>query len=53
MKCTQSYFECFLIWVSQVALVIKNSPANAVDVRDMGFIPEWGKSPGAGHSNPF
>ena len=33
--------------------MIKNSPVNAVDVRDMGLIPEWGKSPGAGHGNPF
>ena len=28
------------IWASQVALVLKNPPANAGDIRDMGSIPE-------------
>ena len=40
-------------WVSQVVLVIKNLPVNAGDLRDMGLIPEWGRSPGGGHDNPF
>ena len=34
--------------VSQVALVIKNPPANAGDVRDAGSIPGLGKSPEEG-----
>ena len=34
---------------SQVALVVKNLPANAGDIRDPGSIPESGKSPGGGH----
>ena len=38
---------------SQVALVIKNSPANAGDTRDMGSIPGSGRSPGRGHGNPL
>ena len=29
---------------SQVALVVKNPPANAGDVRDVGSIPEMGRS---------
>ena len=29
---------------SQVALVVKNSPANAGDTRDMVSIPGWGRS---------
>ena len=29
----------------QVALVVKNPPANAGDVRDMGLILGWGRSP--------
>ena len=33
--------------------MIKNLPANAGDTRDMGSIPESGKSPGERHSNPF
>ena len=38
---------------SQVALVIKNSPANAGDLRDVGSIPELGRSPGGGHGSPL
>ena len=34
---------------SQVALVVKNPPANAGDVSDMGSIPGLGRSPGGGH----
>ena len=33
---------------SQVALVVKNTPAGAADVRDVGSIPELGKSPWEG-----
>ena len=36
---------------SQVALVVKNLPANTGDIRDMGSIPGWGRSPGGGHGN--
>ena len=38
---------------SQVALVVKNPPANAGDIRDMGSIPRSGRSPGEGHGNPL
>ena len=38
---------------SQVALVVKNLPANAGDVRDLGPIPGWGRSPGVGNSTLF
>ena len=30
---------------SQVALVVKNLPANAGDIRDLGLIPLRGRSP--------
>ena len=40
-----------VIWVSQVALVVKNLPVNAGDIRDLGSIPGLGRSPGGGHSN--
>ena len=36
---------------SQVALVVKNTPPSAGDVRDVGLIPGSGKSPGGGHGN--
>ena len=35
----------------QVALVVKNPPVNAGDIRDMGSIPGLGKSLGGGHCN--
>ena len=34
-----------------MALVIKNVPANAGDIRDAGSIPGLGRSPGGGHNN--
>ena len=34
-------------------LVVKNPPANAGDVRDMGLIPGLRRSPGGGHGNPL
>ena len=36
---------------SQVALVVKNLPANAGDVRDVGSAPGSYRSPGGGHGN--
>ena len=38
---------------SQVALVVKNPPANAGNLRYVGLISEWGRSPGGGHGNPL
>ena len=38
--------------VSQVVIVIKNPPANAGDIRDVGSIPGSERSPGGGHGNP-
>ena len=42
----------WLFWASQVALVVKNPPANAGDVRDVGSIPGLGRPPGGGNGNP-
>ena len=33
--------------------MIKNLPASAGDVRDMGSIPGLGRFPGGGHGNPL
>ena len=47
-------FACLLCArASQVALVVKNPPANARDVRDAGLIPGSGRSPGEGYGNPL
>ena len=35
------------------ALAVKNPPANAGDLRDMGLIPGSGRSLGGGHGNPL
>ena len=34
-------------------VAVKNQPANAGDVGDMGSIPGLGRSPGRGHGNPL
>ena len=33
--------------------MVKNLPANAGDVRDIGLIPGLGRSPRGGHGNPL
>ena len=37
------------MWASQVMLVVKNPPANAGDIRDVGLIPGSGRFPGGRH----
>ena len=39
---------CHAVVASQVALVVKNLPANVGDVRDTGSIPGLGRCPGEG-----
>ena len=48
----KSIFECPQV-NPQVALVVKNPPANAGDIRDVGLVPGSGRSPGEGHGHPF
>ena len=36
-----------------MVLVVKNTTANAGDIRDAGSIPRSGRSPGGEHSNPL
>ena len=43
----------YSMWASQVALVVKNPPANAGDVRDAGLIPGSGRYPGGGQGDPL
>ena len=38
---------------SLVALVVKNPPASAGDIREVGSIPALGRSPGGGQGNPL
>ena len=38
---------------SQVAPVVKNTPAKAGDIRDAGSIPGSGRFPGGGQDNPL
>ena len=33
--------------------MVKNLPANAEDIRDVGSIPGWGRLPGERHGNPL
>ena len=42
-----------LLSTSQVVLMVKTSPANAREVRDVGAILGSGRSPRGGHGNPL
>ena len=42
-----------VIWASEVVLVVKNTLACAGDLRDGGWIPESGRYPRVGNSNPL
>ena len=52
-------FTCCLLsinssrWASLVAQTVKNLPANAGDIGDLGSIPGWGRFPGGEHGNPL
>ena len=35
-----------------MALIVKNPPANAGDITELGLIPRSLRSPGEGHGNP-
>ena len=47
------HFSYIKSGASQVALVVKNPPANAGDIRDMSSIPGLGRLPGEGNGNPL
>ena len=36
-----------------MVLVVENTPANKGDLKDVGSIPESGRSPGEGYGNPL
>ena len=37
----------------QVVQVVKNPPANAGEIRDVGLMPGLGRCPGGGHGHPL
>ena len=51
--CTVLRLASFLLNIIFLVLVIKNSPANAGDVRDVGSIPGSGRSPRRENGNPL
>ena len=42
-----------IYWASQVALVVKNWPANAGNITDVGSVPGLARSPGGRNGNPL
>ena len=38
-------------WAVLVVIVVRNPPANAGDIREVGSISGLGRSPGGGHGN--
>ena len=49
----REYIYIYLYMASQVALVVKNPPANAGERRDTGLVPGSGESSGGSHGNPL
>ena len=41
------------MWAFQVALVVKNLPAIAGDIKDVGSVPKLERSPRKGNGNPL
>ena len=52
MNCCQTEIKIY-VSNNQVALVVKNLPVNAGDVRDVSSIPGSGRFPGGAHGNPL
>jgi len=52
MNCCQTEIKIY-VSNNQVALVVKNLPANEGDIRDVGSIPGSGRFPGGAHGNPL
>ena len=48
-----NFWHCKMFQASQGVLVVKNSPASARDIRDVGSTPGLGRSPGGGLGNPL
>ena len=44
--------KVWLLWASQVALVVTNLPANVGDIKNIGSIPGLGRYPGGEHGDP-
>ena len=56
VKIISSQHESYVLGIkgaSQLVLVVKNPPANAGNITDLGSIPGSGRSPGEGHDNPL
>ena len=47
-----SFYKSFVV-ISHVGLVVKNLSANAGNIREVGLIPGFRKSPREGHGNPL
>ena len=51
---TEHTYTCYIIYLLLChTACVKNPPANAGEVRDMGSVPGCRKSPGGGHGNPL
>ena len=51
-KTFEKYYDFLTYNMSDMTQWVKNPPANAGDIRDVGSIPRLGRSPREGNSNP-
>ena len=52
-QATAPFFNDKMILTVDYKAVAKNPPSSARDAREVGSIPESGRSPGGGNGNPF
>ena len=52
-KIYETWYKFRDVQYIKVALLVKNLPVNAGNIREMGSVPGLGRSPGKGNGNPI
>ena len=52
-KISDTWYEFRDVQYVKVAVLVKNLPANAGSIREMGSVPGLGRAPGEGNGNPL
>ena len=52
-KISDTWYKFRDVQYVKVAVLVKNLPANAGSIREMGSVPGLGRAPGEGNGNPL
>ena len=52
-KISDTWYKFRDVQYVKVAVLVKNLPANAGSIKEMGSVPGLGRSPGEGNGNPL